>query len=73
MFTFFLDLLSNERDEPPVSMGPGTRQLPGDADGLQHDWAQWAVENWKAGRPAVSVLQGSWHPALCLGCSWASL
>lgn len=59
---FFLGLVSNERVQPAPSMGPGIWQLPGDASGLQHDWAQRAGGNWRAGGPNVSRTPGKLAP-----------
>lgn len=36
--------------------------VPGDANGLQHDWTQRAGEDWRAGRPHVSRTPGKLAP-----------
>lgn len=58
----FLGSVSNERVQPAPSMGPGIWQLPGDANGLQQDWAQRAGGNGRAGRPHVSRTPGERAP-----------
>lgn len=62
MFTFFWDLVSEERVQPAPRTEPGPWRLPGGADGLQHDGAQRAGENWRAGRPDVSGAPGQLAP-----------